>query len=184
MHVQSFDEAYFTALYGDAGRQTWADRARDRLIDRLVTSHHTPHDRPPLLDVGCGYGFLVERFRNRYTLYSTDISEHALAVARQRLPEVTFACGSAEEGGPLFPITFQVALLINVLEHLPAVRRTGHQAVPVAGLRAAGGILRPAQTGLAVAGAQAFPAVPGGLPPALISIGDSLGRPRGAARPA
>ena len=115
--MHSYDEAYFTTLYGDMCRQTWADRSRDRLVEKMVARHHVPQGRPPLLDLGCGYGFLAERFRDRYTLYNSDISEHAVAMARKRLPEATFVCADAERGNP-FAIKFQVVLLVNVLEHL------------------------------------------------------------------
>jgi SAM-dependent methyltransferase len=115
--VNNYDEAYFDALYGESCRQSWADRQRDRLVENMVTRYQVARGRPPLLDLGCGYGFLAERFRDRYTLYNSDISEHALAVARKRLPEATFVCADAEKGNP-FAIRFQVVLLVNVLEHL------------------------------------------------------------------
>ncbi len=70
-----------------------------------------------LLDIGCGFGFLLERFAPDYRLFGVDISAHAVAVATQRLPEASFAVADVQQGLP-FPGPFRAVLLINVLEHL------------------------------------------------------------------
>lgn len=116
--MTDFDEGYFTALYGETAAQSWADRSRDRRIERLVDTYakaDTP--RGALLDAGCGYGHLLERFRERYALYGTDISPHAVDVARVRVAEGTFATADLQHGIP-FDRRFDVVLLVNVLEHL------------------------------------------------------------------
>jgi SAM-dependent methyltransferase len=117
--MPDYDETYFCALYGDIPRQSWADRSRDRRIDSLVgdfAEAETPHDA--LLDVGCGYGYLLQRFRGRYSLYGTDISQHSVDVAGACLPEGTFATADVQRGLP-FDRLFRAILLVNVLEHLP-----------------------------------------------------------------
>lgn len=129
----AFGPGYFTDLYGETPKQTWADRSRDELIARLVARHDGPGCNLPLLDLGCGYGYLLERFRGRYRLFGADISAHAVRVAASCLPEATFATADAEQDLP-FPTRFQVILLVNVLEHL------AHPALAVARLHAA---LRP-----------------------------------------
>lgn len=116
--MTNFDADYFVSLYGDSAAQSWADRSRDRRIAHLAHTHaraETPNDA--LLDVGCGYGYLLERFRGRYSLYGTDISEHAIEVAGARLPEGTFAAADVQQGLP-FHRLFRAILLVNVLEHL------------------------------------------------------------------
>lgn len=134
--ARHFDRDYFTGLYGEAPSQTWADRSRDNLIAALVARHDAAAGGLPLLDLGCGYGYLLERFRHGYQLYGVDISAHAVEVAATRLPEATFAQGDVEADCP-FPILFQVILLVNVLEHLAhpaqAVRRL-HAALRPGGL--------------------------------------------------
>lgn len=117
--VPDYDETYFSTLYGDTPRQSWADRSRDRGIELLIDAWAKP-DTPDdaLLDVGCGYGYLLERFRGRYSLYGTDISQHAVNVAVARLPEGTFGTADVQQGLP-FDRLFQAILLVNVLEHLP-----------------------------------------------------------------
>ena len=127
--VTDFDENYFGALYGDTPRQSWADRSRDRRIELLVDTYArngSPQD--PLLDIGCGYGYLLQRFRGRYSLHGTDISQHALDVAQARLPQGVFATADVQRGLP-FNRLFRAILLVNVLEHLP------RPAVAVATLR-------------------------------------------------
>jgi SAM-dependent methyltransferase len=117
--MSDYDESYFCALYGDIPRQSWADRSRDRRIEQLVDGYagaQSPHDA--LLDVGCGYGYLLQRFCGRYALYGTDISQHALDVAAERLTEGSFATADVQQGLP-FDRPFRAILLINVLEHLP-----------------------------------------------------------------
>jgi len=117
--MADFDQSYFRALYGVAPKQSWADRSRDRRIEKLVEAHarsSTPHD--PLLDVGCGYGYLLERFHGRYALYGTDISQHAVDAAAARLSYGSFATADVQQGLP-FDGPFRAILLINVLEHLP-----------------------------------------------------------------
>ncbi len=117
--MTGYDERYFSALYGETPRQSWADRSRDRRIELLVDRYgraDTPHDA--LLDVGCGYGYLLARFRRRYSLYGTDISQHAVDVAAARLPEGTLAMADVQQGLP-FDRLFRAILLVNVLEHLP-----------------------------------------------------------------
>lgn len=121
--MTDFDERYFTALYGGTPKQSWADRSRDGRIERLVDTYASADaSRNALLDVGCGYGYLLERFRGRYSLYGTDISPHAVEVAGARLPEGTFASADVQRGLP-FDRLFRAILLVNVLEHLarPAV---------------------------------------------------------------
>lgn len=118
--MTDFDEGYFTALYGGTATQSWADRSRDRRIESLVDVHgglRSYDGRGALLDAGCGYGYLLERFRERYMLYGTDISQHAVDVARIRVPEGTFATADVQQG-IAFDRLFDVVLLVNVLEHL------------------------------------------------------------------
>lgn len=86
-----------------------------------------------LLDVGCGYGHLLARFQDRYELYGAEISEHAAAVARDRLPRAHVLRADLQRGLP-FREQFDVVLAINVVEHLDD---------PRAGVASLAGALRP-----------------------------------------
>jgi SAM-dependent methyltransferase len=70
-----------------------------------------------LLDVGCGYGHLLARFRDRYELYGLDLSAHAVGQARRHLPRARLMLADLQRGIP-FRRRFDVVLAINVIEHL------------------------------------------------------------------
>ncbi len=128
----AFDEDYFRELYGDVPSQTRFDRGRD---DRVVAlaERHAPSDDGPVLDIGCGYGYLLERFRGRRTLVGIDLSTHAAERARARLPEALILQADVQRGLP-FDKPFDVVLAINVVEHLPD---------PEAGVRSLAEVLNP-----------------------------------------
>ncbi|HEX6287685.1 MAG TPA: class I SAM-dependent methyltransferase [Herpetosiphonaceae bacterium] len=109
-----YDDAYFATLYGDIPRQTAIDVARDRLIRRLVMRHSAGGS---LLEVGCGFGYLLAGFDRRWRLYGTDISAHAAAVAQRRLAHAHVLAADLQQGIP-FRLRFDVLIAVNVMEHL------------------------------------------------------------------
>jgi SAM-dependent methyltransferase len=119
----AYDEEYFRTLYGDVPRQTRFDRARDDRVVRLVR-RHAPPLRPgaTLLDIGCGYGYLLSRFRGRYRLVGIDLSAHAAERATARLPDALVVAADVQRDLP-FDRPFDVILAVNVIEHLPDPRR-------------------------------------------------------------
>jgi 2-polyprenyl-3-methyl-5-hydroxy-6-metoxy-1,4-benzoquinol methylase len=70
-----------------------------------------------LLDIGCGFGYLLERFRGRFRLFGMDISEHGCRRAQDRLPGSRVKAGDIQAGIP-FDGRFHVILMVNVVEHL------------------------------------------------------------------
>ena len=114
----AFDEDYFSVLYGDVPRQTRFDRARDDRVVRLVR-RHAPSPRPAsaLLDIGCGYGYLLRRFRGRYRLVGIDVSAHAARETSGRIPGALVVEADVQRPLP-FDHPFDVVLAINVVEHL------------------------------------------------------------------
>ena len=107
-----------------------------RALRRSLTEILGGEPRDALLDIGCGFGFLLERFAPDYHLFGVDISEHAVEVAAQRLPEASLAVADIQQGLP-FPGPFRVVLLINVLEHLTRpvdAASVLHDVVPPGGL--------------------------------------------------
>ncbi len=113
-----YDDAYFTTLYGDVPKQTAIDVARDRLIRRFVTRYAASGK---LLEVGCGFGYLLAGFDQRWQLYGTDISAHAAAVAQRRLAHAHVLAADLQQGIP-FRTRFDVLIAVNVMEHLPEPR--------------------------------------------------------------
>jgi SAM-dependent methyltransferase len=129
---EAFDDAYFRRLYGDVPEQSRWDRGRDARIEKLVVEHaDTPGGS--LLDVGCGYGYLLARFRGRYRTFGVEVSAHAGQLARAGAG-AQVAVADLQGGLPFRDATFDVVVAVNVVEHLPD---------PEAGVRAIREVLRP-----------------------------------------
>ena len=115
----AYDEGYFRTLYGEAPRQTRFDLARDNRVVRLVRRHAPPRRHgSALLDIGCGYGYLLHRFRGRYRLVGIDVSTHAARETTGRIPGALVVAADVQRPLP-FDHPFDVILAINVIEHLP-----------------------------------------------------------------
>ncbi len=114
-----YGDAYFSKLYGAVPQQTAIDRARDWLIHRLATRSV---QAGRLLEIGCGFGYLLARFDERWRLCGTDISAHAAAAAQRRLPHAHVVASDVQDGVP-FGGLFDVVLATNVIEHLPDPQR-------------------------------------------------------------
>ncbi|HYZ11209.1 MAG TPA: class I SAM-dependent methyltransferase [Actinomycetota bacterium] len=118
MPTESYDEGYFRTLYGEGARQTRFDRARDDRVVRMVRRHAPPRrEGSALLDIGCGYGYLLGRFRGRYRLVGIDVSAHAVGQATGRIPGALVVTADVQRALP-FDHRFDVVLAINVVEHL------------------------------------------------------------------
>lgn len=114
----AYDAEYFTTLYGASPKQTWADRKRDARVVDLVRRYAPPGGNDDaILDVGCGFGYLLQRFRGRFELYGLDISSVAIRASGLRLDGAHLAQANVEQGIP-YRRSFQVVLAVNVIEHL------------------------------------------------------------------
>jgi 2-polyprenyl-3-methyl-5-hydroxy-6-metoxy-1,4-benzoquinol methylase len=134
-----YDASYFATVYGAASetgepQQTRIDRARDRL---LVSVAEASVDRPlsdcSVVDVGCGYGWLLDNFDSAKTLSGSDISEHAITMASKRDSKRNYRQADLLDGPP-FDGTFDVVLAVNLIEHLTD---------PQAGVRSIEGLCKP-----------------------------------------
>jgi SAM-dependent methyltransferase len=70
-----------------------------------------------VLDVGCGYGWLLDAFEGANSLCGVDIAHHAVDVAARRKPDRFFKQGDLHEPSP-FSKKFDLILAINIIEHL------------------------------------------------------------------
>lgn len=120
--------------YGQHGGGTWVDRFGVWLSQSAIRKQLPPEGALEVIELGCGYrAKLLVGLRDRVKRavgvdFKVDPALHALA-------SYTFLEGSIEETLPkLAGQTFDVVMLISVLEHL---------AQPLAALECAHGLLKP-----------------------------------------
>ena len=90
----------------------------DRFFEQL-TAIVEPIEASSVLDAGCGEGETIRRLGGILppSVTGIDISERAIACARQSVPEATLMCGSVSEL-PFEDRSFDLVLCLEVLEHL------------------------------------------------------------------
>lgn len=75
-------------------------------------------DSGKVLDIGCAYGFMLQRFPDSFQKFGVDISRYAIGIAKEMLPTATFKVWNAEDNLPFEEDFFDIILLKDVLEHL------------------------------------------------------------------
>jgi len=100
-----------------------------RLVDSLAL------ERPRIVDLGCGTGWLSERLAERGQVTAIDLSDECIAEARGRAPHVTYIAGNLFEA-PLPDGHFDIVVSQDVLAHV--VDQPGYVAVAARLLRPGG----------------------------------------------
>ena len=113
MSSTSYDELWQTA-WGDIQRHGPVHRHATEDLLRIVAAL----DVRTILDVGCGSGDNLEALarENRYELSGVDVSEQALAIARQRVPNASL--GVLDVQRDWRPQTYDLVMSLQVVEHL------------------------------------------------------------------
>ncbi len=110
--VPDADE-WWTEYRSDYAARTWRDYRH--LLAEVI--RHAPG--PPLLDIGSGYGFLVECARQfGMPAIALEASEIALAECRQRHPLADARAWSAGQPLPCADASIGVAMLNQVIDHV------------------------------------------------------------------
>ncbi len=78
---------------------------------------HGGHGR--LLEIGCGFGYLLRHFEQEFMAHGTDISSHAIGIAQRHIRGSRVVVADIQDGIP-FAGRFDTILAVNVMEHLPA----------------------------------------------------------------
>jgi SAM-dependent methyltransferase len=100
-------------------------RGQDRRLN-LIRQHVTLEGRR-ILDVGCGLGMYVTRFREfSDEVFGVDIDEEKVEIASKTLPNIVEA---PAESLPFPDEYFDVILLHEVIEHVESDRQTIREAV-------------------------------------------------------
>jgi SAM-dependent methyltransferase len=106
-------------LHAEIEQRHWWFVGRRRLMFRLVESIVPPSQETLVVDVGCGTGANLAALAERYQCLGIDASAEAVALARQRHPNVRFLHGLAPDAlGEIAPQA-RLFLLMDVLEHVP-----------------------------------------------------------------
>lgn len=106
-------DQWWTEYRSDYAARTWRDYRH--LLAEVI--RHAPG--PPLLDIGCGYGFLVECARQFGMLaIGLEASEIARAECRQRHPHADARSWRAGEPLPCADASIGVAMLNQVIDHV------------------------------------------------------------------
>ena len=71
-----------------------------------------------VLDLGCAYGLMLQKFPSSFEKFGIDISEHAITEAKKRLPNATLKIAEAENDLPFPDNFFDVVVCNDVIEHL------------------------------------------------------------------
>lgn len=117
-------QEYFVDLYGakdELGNpsQTKIDILRDKLLVKMFQKYGSVDlINASVIDIGCGYGWLLDYFDSAQRVCGSDISEHAIEVAKKRSPNREFKVADIQNG-VAFEDKFDLVLAINVIEHLP-----------------------------------------------------------------
>jgi SAM-dependent methyltransferase len=112
----AFEGAYFRHVYDEGGEQRWTDRARDRLVARLVRTA-LGATGGSVLDIGCGYGWFLRTLGEGFERFGVDVSASAVEIARAALPGARLEVADVQEGLP-WSGPFDAVVAVNVIEHL------------------------------------------------------------------
>lgn len=108
-------DAEFFAAYAAVERVHWWFLARREIV--LAAAESVVPAGGSVLDIGCGTGFILERFRDRYDASGLDLSPIALEQCRRRGLDQVWG-GSAEDLSAVAGRRFDAVLFLDVLEHL------------------------------------------------------------------
>lgn len=97
----------------------WWFLGKRQIIKTLLSSVIPPDGKSLVVDVGCGPGGTVGALAGSYAVVGVDLSADAIALARQRFPEIHFWHGELGEAPAELDEAASCYLLTDVLEHVP-----------------------------------------------------------------
>jgi SAM-dependent methyltransferase len=118
---ERFGEEYFRTHYGvtncrPLSQAWWSAHLYAGLSRRLLKRNRGAR----MLEVGCGFGFILATLEKRYATFGVDISAHAIEQCRKVAPRSQCSVADLEIGLPehLARGTFDLVLARYVFEHL------------------------------------------------------------------
>lgn len=100
---------------------SYKDYAKEAKYLKSVIASHKQSDGNGLLDFACGTGAHLEYLMDEYEVEGVDLSEDQLAVARKRIPEISFRQGDMRnfDAGESFDVVTCLFSSIGYLYPLP-----------------------------------------------------------------
>jgi SAM-dependent methyltransferase len=115
----AFEANYFAANYRDYGAQ---NPPRKLACYRGLVLRHADASLPRRVhDIGCALGLFLGAMPDDWELYGSDVSEFAVARARERVPRGAFQVASAVDAP--WPEAFAAVTAFDVIEHIPDIDR-------------------------------------------------------------
>lgn len=115
-------------LFNDENGGHWLYISRMRAVLALVTGLFDSIDRPKVIDVGCGTGYVLKNLRQWGALTAgVEVSPDPLRLARERDEDSVYVCAPSDRL-PFGGEQFDLAISLDVYEHLeherPVVEET------------------------------------------------------------
>ncbi len=113
--MPSFEEDYYRDYYGSYERQN-PERKLQHYVD-TVRGALGDAKNPKVLDIGCAFGRFVSAMDSDWQRYGADVSNHAVAWAKDNVPNAHFAV----IGDRTIPFEDRFAAITawDVIEHIP-----------------------------------------------------------------
>lgn len=106
-------------LHAEIEQRHWWFVARRKIVRSLIEQLLPANQGLQIIDVGCGTGANVAALADGYQCLGIDTSPDAIALARQRFPQVRFECGFAPADVLDDFAKADLVMLNDVLEHVP-----------------------------------------------------------------
>lgn len=115
----TFEKNYFDEMYDGE-----YDKRNPEYKFRSYTSEVKPYITKggSLLDIGCAYGSFLKQARKFFQVSGTDISDYAIDIAKQRVPDAKKIWQSDVQSIPL-DRKYDAITCFDVLEHVPDIDR-------------------------------------------------------------
>ena len=116
--VGDFDKAY--SKFDDLWPNQFKDSLPKHLILKSLLNFNTKETK--ILDVGCGYGYLVERLANQgFEAYGCDISPEAIKKGKNKFGQkLNIKCADLAINLPYEELYFDVVCCFGVFQYLPS----------------------------------------------------------------
>lgn len=116
-----YNEDYFSGKTSFFYRQGYGNFNQKFFYDRLYSplkKYIAKKQKARVLDIGCAYGFILERFPQTYEKFGLDISNYAISKAKKRVPNGIFKIADAQKKFDFKKNYFDFVIANDVLEHL------------------------------------------------------------------